>query len=267
MPSPFRYDSTLLLGSNRIFYTGPLRRSLEARRLGALSIYAAPERPFDIRIGDGACQRRRIVAVPAFEPHRIAPPHGAIWNLLIEPETTTPQALAGLQDLCEEPGGDRLLDHLRRAEGLLADGEVGDGLTTEAFDRLLLGAVLPVRPLDGRIVEVLRQLSEEPNDATLSAEACAASVGLSASRLCHLFRAETGVSFRSCKMWRRARRFLDQARGDSSLTDVALGLGYPDSSHFSHSIRRTFGMQPGAMRAGARNMTIRPGADYRLFAA
>ena len=140
-------------------------------------------------------------------------------------------------------------------------------MTTSDFDTHFLGRILPVRSLDERVVEILRLLCEEPNDATLSAESCAASVGLSASRLCHLFRAETGVSFRSCKMWRRARRFLAQASGDCSLTDVALGLGYPDSSHFSHSIRRTFGMQPGAMRAGARNMTIRPGADYRLFAA
>jgi AraC-like DNA-binding protein len=106
-------------------------------------------------------------------------------------------------------------------------------------------------------------LREDPNDANLSAETCAEAVGLSASRLCHLFREETGIAFRSCKMWRRARRFLDQAKGDAGLTDVALGLGYPDSSHFSHSIRRTFCMQLGAIRAGSRNMVVWPGADYR----
>ena len=43
-------------------------------------------------------------------------------------------------------------------------------------------------------------------------------------------------------MWKRARRFMDHANRDHSVTEVALDLGYPDSTHFSHSIRACFGL-------------------------
>ena len=65
-----------------------------------------------------------------------------------------------------------------------------------------------------------------------------------------LFRDDTGIPFRKLRMWKRARRFLDLANGTTRLTDVALDLGYPDSSHFSNSIRRIFGMGPALIRAG-----------------
>lgn len=263
---PARHGSTMLLGSDRIFYAGPLRRSIKARNLGALSIYAAPETAFEISVDGGTRQSCRIVAVPPHVPHRIMPPEGPIWNLLVEPETITDEAISSVLETCNGPGRDAALARLREAEARLSGGSDPQGFTTAAFDALFLGMTLPVRHMDNRIVEVLRMLREEPRDANLSADTCAEAVGLSASRLCHLFRQETGIPFRSCKMWRRARRFLDQATGGASLTEVALGLGYPDSSHFCHSIRRTFGMQPGAIRAGSRNMLIWPGADYRLFA-
>lgn len=263
---PARRGSTMLLGGDRIFYTGPLRRSMKARNLGAISIYAAPEAEFDICIGDGARQSCRIIAVPAYVAHRIVPPRGPIWNLLIEPESVPAEAIEALMALCNGRERDTTLSRLRKAERQLSHDPRAAGFTTAEFDALFLGMTLPQRLLDTRIIEVLRALREEPNDAALSAEACADSVGLSVSRLCHLFRENTGVPFRSCRMWKRARRFLDQATGDASLTDVALGLGYPDSSHFSHSIRRTFGMQPGAIRAGARDLIVWPGAGYTLFA-
>jgi AraC-like DNA-binding protein len=41
-------------------------------------------------------------------------------------------------------------------------------------------------------------------------------------------------------MWKRARRFMDHANRDHSVTEVALDLGYPHSTHFSHSIRACF---------------------------
>lgn len=265
LPAP--HDATMLIGSDRIFFTGRLRRSMKARRLGAVSIYAVPEGQFEIAVGDNPRQSCRIVAVPAHLPHRILPPRGPIWNLLLEPESLTDKAIDAVVGSCNGAGGESMLAQLRRAESRLTSGGRAMGFTTSAFDDLFFGTPLPARAMDDRIVEILRLLREEPNEARLSAETCAAAVGLSASRLLHLFRQETGIAFRSCRMWKRARRFLDQANGEASLTDVALGLGYPDSSHFSHSIRRTFGMQPGAIRAGARGMLICPGANYTLFAA
>lgn len=259
-------SATMLLGSDRIFYTGRLRRSMKARRLGGISIYAVPEGAFDISIADGARQSASIVAIPPYQQHRIVPPRGPIWNLLIEPECLTETAIAQTLALCNDPEGHAMLERFKTAEAQLVPGCRADRFTTAAFDELFFGEALPVRMMDARIATVLRMLGETAAETMLSAETCAEAVSLSTSRLLHLFRQETGISFRHCRMWKRARRFLDQTAGNASLTDVALGLGYPDSSHFSHSIRRTFGMQPGVMRAGARDLNIWPGANYTMFA-
>ena len=244
------FAATLLIGGDRMLYAGPLRRSLAPRRLGALSIYVAPG-PFDIAVGNGPRRNLCLAIVPPHLGHWITPPQGPIWNLLIEPESTTPEALARL---CDKPPG-RLFERLRELTS-------GDGFTTEAFDVLSLGAALPLRKMDPRSSVVIDALRADP---VLNAQDCARAVGLSTSRLLHLFRQDTGMPFRDFRMWKRARRFLDRAAGTASLTEMAIRLGYPDSSHFSHSIRRTFGMGPSVMRVGARGMQVRVGDGYSLF--
>jgi len=57
---------------------------------------------------------------------------------------------------------------------------------------------------------------------------------------------------------------MDHANREDSLTDVALDLGYPDSSHFSHSIRASFGLQPRSIREGSRGMKVCVGENYAL---
>jgi AraC-like DNA-binding protein len=37
---------------------------------------------------------------------------------------------------------------------------------------------------------------------------------------------------------------------------VALDTGYPDSTHFSHSIRHTYGLKPKDIFAGSRRLRI-----------
>lgn len=243
--------ATLLIGRDRMLYAGPLRRSLAPRLLGALSVYVAPA-AFGITIGNGSRREGRIAVVPAYCGHWISPPQGPIWNLLIEPESTSPQSLAALNDA--DP--DDLLHHLDAARRKLM---ACDGFTTHSFDRLVFGTTLSPRPLDPRIVAIIRALCDHP---TLSADACARVTDLSTSRLLHLFKQQTDIPFRAFRMWRRARRFMDQATGQASLTNVAMSLGYPDSSHFSHSIRRTFGMGPSLLRAGAKGLQVRLGDGY-----
>ena len=51
----------------------------------------------------------------------------------------------------------------------------------------------------------------------------------------------------------------DRLTGEANLTDVALIAGYPDSSHFSHSIRQVYGLKPKAIFAGSRNLAVYSG--------
>jgi methylphosphotriester-DNA--protein-cysteine methyltransferase len=65
-----------------------------------------------------------------------------------------------------------------------------------------------------------------------------------------------GIPFRSLRTWKRARSLLQHVHSGGSLIDVALDIGYPDSTHFSHSIRQTFGLKPRDIVAGSRKLRI-----------
>jgi hypothetical protein len=56
--------------------------------------------------------------------------------------------------------------------------------------------------------------------------------------------------------WKRARSLLHYVNRDANLAHVALNTGYPDSTHFSHSIRQIYGMKPKDIFAGSRRLAI-----------
>ena len=63
------------------------------------------------------------------------------------------------------------------------------------------------------------------------------------------------MTFRCFRAWKRARSFLSYVKLPN-LTEVALQIGYPDSTHFSHSIRNVYGLTPTDIRAGSRRLAI-----------
>jgi AraC-like DNA-binding protein len=75
-------------------------------------------------------------------------------------------------------------------------------------------------------------------------EVLAARVGLSASRLSHLFGAEVGLPLRPYILWLRLLRAAESLRQGSTLTDAAHVAGFTDSAHLSHVFRRMFGLSP-----------------------
>ena len=79
---------------------------------------------------------------------------------------------------------------------------------------------------------------------------------MSSSRFLHLFKQETGISFRAFRAWKRARHLLHFANQDINLAHLAQDIGYPDSTHFSHSIRRFYGLKPRAIFSGSRDLAI-----------
>jgi methylphosphotriester-DNA--protein-cysteine methyltransferase len=65
-----------------------------------------------------------------------------------------------------------------------------------------------------------------------------------------------GAPFRSVRTWKRARSLLHHVNRVQPLVDVALDMGYPDSTHFSHTIRQTYGLKPRDIFAGSRKLRI-----------
>lgn len=255
----------LLIGQDRLFYSGLIGNSMRERRLGGFTIYVSPDDGLEISVEGGAWQKREIVALAPFTEHRLRGDSDCMFNVMIESESVAESDLARLVDITNSgSSASALAAHVRAAHRNLMQSRDAGGFSTRQFDEYFLRAPLRARCIDSRIARVL---ASEPADAdceTPMASDLAAELGLSTSRFLHLFKVNTGLPFRSHRMWKRARRFMDHAAAASSLTNVALDLGYPDSSHFSHSIRHTYGLQPRSIRRGSRGLRVFAGEGYSV---
>lgn len=256
----------MLVLDDRVFYFGLLGHKMKARKLGAVSIYLAPEGQFRLKEGNGQWSRHQIAIVEPYQSHEVVSDCGTIISVLIEPERLERSELSRLIAEYRDPecvAG--LVARLRSVTAQLSGSRPDGEMTTREFDRIVIGRELDTRSIDRRVVSVLNELELEGLESQSLAADLAAKIGLSSSRFLHLFKEQTGVSFRNYRMWRRARTFLLHANNSSSLTDVALTLGYPDSSHFSHSIRKTFGLQPRSIRIGSQNLRLDSSARMMAY--
>lgn len=262
----------MYLGKDRFFYQGLMGGTVKPRSLGAFCIYVAPNSHFKIKIANGNAEgqsndhweNRIIAAVAPNVRHQISSHCGKIISIGIEPERVKTQSMRDIQnettlDNSRSAPIVKRLDTLQRRS---AESDWADELLAGNFDEIIFGRSLGQKRIDPRIEAVLSLFDGDLNDIGLCARDCAEEVRLSTSRFLHLFKESTGVPFRRFRMWKRARNFLAHANLDSSLTNVALDLGYPDSSHFSHSIRKTYGLKPRSIRDGSRNLRVLAGCDY-----
>jgi AraC-like DNA-binding protein len=72
-------------------------------------------------------------------------------------------------------------------------------------------------------------------------------VGLSASRLSHLFSKEMGLSISQLLLWIKMRRAVVHLQSGRSLTEIALDCGFSDSSHLIRSFRSFYGIKPSTL--------------------
>lgn len=258
-------DKVMLINRDRIAYVG-LLGAPKQRNLGSRTLYISLASPFRIRIEDGPWHTTRFAVIPPYLPHWVETDDRLIGVVMIEPEYIDPADLpASLAPGIRPPEDGDTADRLCEAFSRLC-GQTH--LSTRDFDELFFGARLVTRPLDHRIAQVAERIRAEPCELH-DAESSAGQAGLSFSRFLHLFADEVGVSYRRYRAWKRARALLPYVAQARNLTDVALELGYPDSTHFSHSIRSVYGLRPKDIFAGSRRLSVivQPGAARPLSCA
>jgi len=103
--------------------------------------------------------------------------------------------------------------------------------------------------MDRRIKRVSTALDQQFRDPP-PIEQLAEDVGLSSSRLAHLFREEVGRSIQAYVMERRlsmAAMLILQTH--EQISQIAYSVGFGDVSNFNHAFKRRFGMSPRQYRA------------------
>jgi AraC-like DNA-binding protein len=239
---------------DRVYYAG-LLGAPSVRAGGGLIVYVAAEGAIRIRLENGGWQIGRAAVVPPYVPHRVVSESRDIHVLTLEAESIDPAALpAPLRGsgVIDAPG---FVAHVQDCGRFLCGAGPALELAALDFDRLFFAAPIAPRAIDGRILAVVDAIKRDPS-APGCAAACAAAAHLSVSRFLHLFKQETGAPFRRFRRWKRARSLLHHVHRDASLAHVALDTGYPDSTHFSHSIRQAYGLKPKDIFAGSRRLEV-----------
>lgn len=241
---------------DRVLYAGLLGVS-STRNYGALMVYVAMNDPVRISVDGGAWASGDVAIVHPYTSHRVVCNARHAVLIQIEPESVDmnqlPDWLKGVQGVVQADGfRQKALD----AHRVLVGSARQANAPMPNFDELIFGGRLPTRSMDPRIARVLDRIRSNPSSQAL-AQDCADQVHLSFSRFLHLFKSEVGAPFRSFRTWKRARSLLHHVVDQkSTLTDVALGAGYPDSTHFSHSVRQIYGFKPKDLFAGSRKLRL-----------
>jgi AraC-like DNA-binding protein len=255
---PSRHPSGrfMWLTPDRVLYAG-LIGVPGIRTMGAINVYVAHEGRIRIRIRGGEWQGAELAVVPPYVPHQVVADARSINVLQVEAETVEPARLPLFLQACGAVDSPGFVDRVRAVQRHIgAPGRLpGPMAPALDFDALLFGQALARRRMDARVQQVVDEMKRDPC-APLAAQDCAASVYLSFSRFLHLFKQEIGVPFRSFRTWKRARSLLQHVNREANLAQLALASGYPDSTHFSHSIRQVYGLKPRDIFAGSRRLAI-----------
>jgi AraC-like DNA-binding protein len=96
---------------------------------------------------------------------------------------------------------------------------------------------------DKRILSALDLLEKNVTNIN-PLETIAGQVFLSASRFIHLFKKETGITYRRMQLWNKLMASIDDIENHKSLTNLAHTHGFSDSAHYSRTFKQTFGINP-----------------------
>ena len=245
----------MVMTPERVLYVGLLGQPT-VRTLGAVTIYFSLGSPFFLRTDDGRWNQHEYAMLLPYVSHQVTTTDKLIGVILIEPETINLDRLCDLYGQPETMSSLSVIAHRACAIHDNLKQESPDSISdNHTFDMNVFGEDLQPRPLDPRIKTIAHRINEAPQDQWL-AEQCAESVSLSFSRFLHLFKQELKVPFRAFVAWKRARSLLRYVSHTSNLTNIALEIGYPDATHFSHSIRKAYGLKPKDIFAGSRSLVL-----------
>ena len=239
---------------DRVFYVG-LLGAPSVRTMGSIIVYLAVKGAIRIRIDGGDWETTEMAVVQPYVPHQVLAEARSINVLKIEAETVDMEALPAMLKGSGPVQAPEFVQLVRQRQRELSEKGAAVDLLTLDFDQTFFGAALAQRRVDRRIAAVLERIKKDPS-AQAIAEECAVMAHLSFSRFLHLFKQEVGAPFRSFRTWKRARSLLHYVDREVNLAYLALDTGYPDSTHFSHSIRKVYGLTPKDIFAGSRRLLV-----------
>ena len=232
----------IYMGRGRALYCGPLQH-LEAHVYGTNVLHVGIYRPFRIRLDDGVWRSCHCALVPPGVRHALDMAGSVHGKLFIERDSLDS---AGFRERFPYSATSACFFH--DAEAIACFQRIHEEdpvreLVEQYVDKLLNSEAQSISAFDPRIQQVIELICREP-DRNFSQVELAALIGLSPSRFLHLFRQHTGVSYRRFRAWKRMMTAFELLQASDNMTRAAMDAGFADATHFSHSFRDTFGVNP-----------------------
>lgn len=223
------------------FFAGPLTYNAPHQH-GAPVYLAGLYGSFRIRMGGEAWTTCRTALVRAGVLHELDCGGDPLAVLYREPDGAGRDAFASLMQGARDVDGALVGTggEIRPLRELYERRDAGRWVGAALTDLSRFTARHADRAADPRIKAVLARLCER-QDAGMSAGRLAAAVGLSPSRLQHLFTDEVGVAFRRYRAWMRMRRAIAAVAAGENFAGAAYAAGFADQAHFARDFRKTFG--------------------------
>jgi len=206
--------------------------------------------------GEKLCGPGEIGLLRKGVPHVYGTSKGKSWHFLWAHFARLPETSL-LPDeevlICRMPPGSLQRRVLRMFRSLLQDSRDRGKLWIQLCENQLSGLLLLVAEqladrLDPRVSQVLRMLSARMQEP-LTVDQLAAAAGLSASRLSHLFKAETGRTIlETLNGMRLEQAALLMTHAGRTASEAALDVGFQSYNHFAALFRKRFGMGPASYR-------------------
>ncbi len=184
----------------------------------------------------GTVRRARAALIPPHREHAVVTGASDGTLVLVDPDSAVGQRLIGLT-------ADDIDAWIRAATTLVDDPKwFRDGRFHDISD------LCPTPPRHPAVTRAVALLRTRLDSGPLRLSEVARAVGLSESRLAHLFTAELGLPFRPYIRWLRILRAIDLVAAGHTLTAAAHGAGFADSSHLNRVCHRMFGIAPSDLR-------------------
>ncbi|WP_372633074.1 helix-turn-helix domain-containing protein [Cohnella sp.] len=233
-------------------------RRPEARSDWLIAMTLSGEGYFRTPAGEKRCPPGHIAILRSGTPHEYGTVPGQQWNFVwahfgkLSETSYLPDEEVVVAEL---PEGETRKRAYRAFRSLLRDSRERSAYWQALFENairelLLLVAQRLEKRLDPRIERALQFLSQNmPEEIRL--ERIASEVGLSASRLSHLFKQEMGVPILDYLNGMRLRQaaLLMRHMGRSA-TEASLDVGFNNYNHFAALFRRAYGQSPRSFAKG-----------------
>lgn len=250
MPAPPAHENAYIV--HGVMYTAPaLRTCTMLRRCGGI-VVSADGKPFELHMKGEVTHHHALVVKPLVE-HQLLAEDTRIVSLLVNPlhpmfRMFRAMPRHGVMSLPREAFAYHE-PQLTAACGGEFDGTQGgllyNGLITTVSRYLPTVTRSAVDDKADRVVALLHA------DVNRSLDELARSVGVSYTRMSHLFTQSLGISLRNYQLWLKIHNALNMLYAGATLTEIARTTGFADLAHLSRVSRQALGAPLTYFRSNA----------------